>query len=89
MNKIALTLLLGLLSGCGSLTPNYDAKFGDAVRTAQHKQTINPDAGQVLDDVAGVDGKSAQQTILLYQGTFKAPPPVVNVINSGGGSGGQ
>lgn len=88
MNKITLTLLVGLLSGCASVTPNYDAKFGDAVRTAQRQQTINPDAGMALNAGAGVDGKAAQQTILLYQGTFKAPPPVVNVINIGGGSGG-
>ena len=88
MNKLTLTLLLGLLSGCASLTPNYDAKFGDAVRSAQRQQTINPDAGLALHEGAGVDGKAAQATILLYQGTFKAPPPVVNVINIGGGSGG-
>ena len=88
MNKITLTLLLGLLSGCASLTPNYDVKFGDAVRTAQRQQTINPDAGLAKNEATGVDGKAAQATILLYQGTFKAPPPVVNVINIGGGSGG-
>jgi uncharacterized protein YceK len=88
MKKLLLTVLVSLLSGCGSVTPNYDAKFGDAVREAQLKQTINPSAGQIPNDVAGMDGKASQETILLYQGTFKTPPPVVNVINIGGGVGG-
>jgi uncharacterized protein YceK len=87
MNKITLTLTLGLLSGCASVTPNYDAKFGEAVRAAQLKQTINPDAGNTPQDMAGIDGKAAQETMLLYKSTFQAPPPVVNVINIGGSVG--
>ena len=50
--------------------------------------TINPDAGKNPDQVAGMDGKAGRETIILYQDTFKAPPPVVNVINIGGGLGG-
>ena len=87
MNKITLTLMLGLLSGCASVTPNYDAKFGEAVRAAQLKQTINPEAGKTPQDMAGIDGKAARESLLLYQGTFQAPPPVVNVINIGGSVG--
>ena len=87
MNKITLTLMLGLLSGCASVTPNYDAKFGEAVRAAQLKQTINPEAGKTPDAVSGIDGKAARESLLLYQGTFQAPPPVVNVINIGGSVG--
>lgn len=88
MNKITLTLTLGLLSGCANtVTPNYDEKFGEAVRAAQLKQTINSEAGKMPQDMAGIDGKAAQETMLLYKGTFQAPPPVVNVINIGGGLG--
>lgn len=87
MNKISLILLFGLLAGCTTATPNYDAKFGDAVRNALVQQTINPDAGKKPDPVAGMDGKAARETMLLYQGTFREPPPVVNVINIGGGVG--
>lgn len=86
MKKIALTLLLGLVAGC-STTPNYDAKFGDAVREARMQMTINPDAGTNPDKALGLDGKSAREAMVLYQGTFKAPPPVTNVINIGGGIG--
>ena len=89
MNKPAIALLLTLLAGCSSVTPNYDAKFGEAVREAKLKMTINPDAGKNPDQVSGMDGKSAREAIILYQGTSKAPPPAVNVINIGGSIGGR
>lgn len=88
MNKITLTLLLCLMGGCTTVTPNYDVKFGDALRAALVKQTINPDAGKIPDSVTGIDGKASRESILQYQRTFKEPPPVVNVINIGGGLGG-
>ncbi|NMM78542.1 hypothetical protein [Acidovorax sp. SRB_24] len=88
MNTPAIALLLILLTGCASVTPNYDAKFGDAVREAKLKMIINPDAGRNPDQVLGMDGKSARESMILYQGTYKAPPPAVNVINIGGGIGG-
>jgi uncharacterized protein YceK len=89
MNKLAILLLLGLTAGCASVTPNYDARFGEAVREAKLKMIINPDAGKNPDPVAGMDGKAARDAIILYQGTYKAPPPVVNVINIGGIGGGK
>jgi hypothetical protein len=87
MNKLAIAMLLALAGGCASVTPNYDARFGDAVRQAKQNMTINPDAGKNPDQVAGVDGKAARETIIRYQNTFKEPPPVVNVINIGGSLG--
>jgi hypothetical protein len=86
MKKIALTLVLVIVAGC-STTPNYDAKFGDAVRDARMQMTLNPDAGSNTDQALGLDGKSAREAMVLYQGTFKAPPPVTNVINIGGSIG--
>lgn len=86
MNKITLVSIsiLWLVAGCASTTPNYDAKFGDSVRSALAKQTINPDAGKNPDPATGIDGKASRETLLRYQGTFREPPPVVNVINIGG-----
>ena len=88
MSKTAIALLLTLLTGCASVTPNYDARFGDAVREARLNMTIHPDAGKNPDQAIGMDAKSAREAVILYQGTFKTPPPVVNVINIGGNIGG-
>ncbi|HEV2610998.1 MAG TPA: hypothetical protein VGU61_12085 [Noviherbaspirillum sp.] len=87
MEKQAFVLGLVLIAGCASVTPHYDARFGDAVRQAKTNMTINPEAGKNPDPVAGMDGKAAADAVVLYQKTFKAPPPAVNVINIGGGVG--
>jgi len=87
MNKPGIAMLLVLLAGCSTVTPNYDARFGDAVRQAKHDMIIHPDAGKNPDQVAGMDGRAARDSIILYQDSYKAPPPAVNVINIGGSIG--
>lgn len=84
-----ITLLLGaaLLAGCAGTTPTYDARHGDAVRQARLAMTIDPGAGASGDTVAGLDGRAAHEAIGQYVDSFKAPPPVVNVINIGGAAG--
>jgi hypothetical protein len=85
MNKSLALVLLALLGGCASsTTPNYDALFGDAVRQARQQMTLNPNAANNPVPVVGMDGTTAREAVILYQGTFRAPPPVVNVINIGG-----
>jgi hypothetical protein len=77
-----------LLAGCASSpTPNYDARFGDAVRQARLRMTLNPDAGATGPVASGIDGRAAREAVIQYQDTFKTPPPVVNVINIGGAVG--
>lgn len=89
MNKIPAVVIAALLAGCASSpTPNYDLRFGDAVRDARARQTLNPDAAGA-PVVTGMDGKSAREAITLYGKTFQSPPPVVNVINIGGSIAGQ
>jgi hypothetical protein len=81
-------LVLVFLGGCAtSTTPNYDLRFGEAVREARQRMTINPNAGANPDPIAGMDGRSSHEAILRYQDSFKSPPPVVNVINVGGSAG--
>ena len=75
------------LAGCASTTPEYDKRFGDAVRLARQQMTLNPQAGSQADPVAGLDGPSAREAVQRYQDSFKAPPPVNNVINIGGAVG--
>lgn len=86
MKTLPALAALALLAGC-STTPNYDARFGDAVRQARLAMTINPGASANPDPVAGMDGQAAREALIRYQDSFKAPPPVVNVINIGGGGG--
>jgi hypothetical protein len=89
MNKSLALLLVVLLAGCAaSNTPNYDARFGEAVRQARQQMTVNPNAGSNPDPVAGMDGKAAREGFGRYEESFKTPPPVVNVINIGGAVGG-
>jgi uncharacterized lipoprotein len=75
-------LLVAVLSAC-TTTPNYDQRFGDAVRQARLQMTLNPDANKNADPVAGLDGNAAKEGLTRYENTFKTPPPVTNVINIG------
>ncbi|HYF09100.1 MAG TPA: hypothetical protein VD970_15865 [Acetobacteraceae bacterium] len=76
-----------LVTGCAnSPTPNYDARYGDAVRQARQLQTLNPTPSTAA--VQGMDGRAAAEAATRYQDSFKKPDPVVNVINIGGQIGG-
>ena len=64
--------------------PAGEASLGDSVRAARTAMTVNPDASANQDPAAGLDGQAAKQAVDRYHDSFKAPPPVVNVINIGG-----
>jgi hypothetical protein len=89
MNRILPLIAVIALAGCASPTPNYDARFGDAVRQARAAQTLNPNAGAAGPALSGMDGAAAHEAAGRYLDSFKAPPPVVNVINIGGAVGGR
>jgi hypothetical protein len=89
LRGLAALSLLAVLTGCASTTPEYDKRFGDAVRQSRLQMTINPDAGRTADAALGMDGPSAREALVRYQGSFKTPPPVTNVINIGGSGGSQ
>ncbi len=79
MNNILALLPIALVVGCANtVTPNYDARFGDAVREARSAQAINPTPAPAI---TGMDGKAAREAMGRYNDSYKSPPPVVNVIN--------
>lgn len=86
MHRLSSLLLSALaMAGCASSpTPNYDTRFGDAVRLGRQNQTLNPQPSTTA--FIGLDGKAAREAVGRYHDTYKAPPPVVNVINIGGPS---
>jgi hypothetical protein len=75
--------LVTLVAGCASNTPELDARFGDAVRSARTAQTINPNASANRNPVMGLDGKSAARAIDNYQSSFKSPPSTFDVFDTG------
>jgi hypothetical protein len=88
MNNITTLALACLVTGC-AVSPDYDAKFGDAVRTARLAQTLHPGAAANRDEALGLDGRSAGSALERYQDSFKAPPPSFEVINIGGALSGK
>ncbi|MFS2101620.1 hypothetical protein ACCC97_21945 [Variovorax sp. Varisp85] len=89
IRSITLALVCLLATGCSHVTPNYDARFGDAVRDAKRKMTLNPEAGKNGNPVVGMDGRAARESMNQYHESYKTPPPAVNVINIGGQIGGS
>jgi uncharacterized protein YceK len=81
---LPLALASVLVAGCGSVTPHYDARFGNSVRDAKALMTLDPDAGRKADAALGMDGRAARSTMSRYEQSYQSPPPVVNVINIGG-----
>lgn len=72
MNKSLTLVLLALLGGCvSSPTPNYDARFGDAVRQGRAAQTLNPQPSN--NPVMGMDGKATKEAVDRYH-NVKVPP---------------
>jgi len=86
--KLVLATLFGtvVLAGCATNTPYIDQHFGEAVNAAKAQQTINPDASQNTDPVAGVDGQAANAAIDRYHKSFVQPPVTPNVFNIGVGA---
>jgi hypothetical protein len=88
MKTITVWTVALLAAGCANTpTPHYDAQLGAAVREARLAMTLDPAAGSKGDDVAGMDGRAAQEAVKRYHDSFKEPPPVTNVINIGGAIG--
>lgn len=94
IQHIALRLALiaagcAALNGCLSSTPVWDRTFGNSMHSVTAMQTLNPTAAANEDPVAGVDGTAATAAQQNYGKSFLTPPPPVNVLTIGIGSGGS
>ena len=74
MKRIAISLVLGtiLISGCTSSTTLLEENWGRSVETAYFNQTIDPQAGETLEPIEGIDGQSAIKSLQDYRGQFKS-----------------
>lgn len=76
------------LAGCMATTPMYDKHFGDAVRTVQAMQTLNPNASMTnTDPVLGVDGRAATAAMDRYNTQFRTPTADASAFTVGVGKG--
>lgn len=82
---VSMLLMAGAMTGCANPAPQWESRFGDAVRTARVQQTLNPDAGRGPAGEATTDGFAATESIGRYHDSFKAPPPTFEVLFSSGG----
>lgn len=82
---LGLSLAAALTAGCTtSTTPQLDANHGNALRSIQQQQTLNPQAPTGNNPVTGIDGKAAVNAQERYQDSFKAPPKTFDVLGTTG-----
>lgn len=88
MKMMAVLAMSGVvLSACmASGTPNYDARFGEAVRQARALQTLNPEAGRQGGLVTGIDAQAGKSALDRYQESFRTPSRSFEVLGIGSGS---
>lgn len=60
-----------------------DKSFGDSVRQARLRQTIDVDAGKKTPVVVGTDGTSAELAIEQYHKSYEQPKQSINVLGIG------
>lgn len=84
---ILLALAAAALAACAFYPSSVDERFGSAVMGARAQQTVDPGAAARRGPPAGIDGQAAKASVERYEKSFEVPPPPVNVLNIGIGSG--
>ncbi len=66
------SLIAGGIAIAGCAGPSMlDQNWGRSVETARFNQTLNPQAGENLEPVTGLDGQSAGNALEAYRQSFK------------------
>jgi hypothetical protein len=68
---IGLIAAMSIFSGCAGTTM-LDKNWGKSLESARSDQILNPEAGQNLDPVVGLDGQAAERTLGTYRQGFEA-----------------
>ncbi len=85
--NIILIVVLAMFSvvtlwGCAGNLPEskrvdyLEMNWGKSFESAKNNQILNPDAGQNLDPVLGLDGTAADYAVGKYKESFKKVVPV-------------
>jgi len=86
--RATLACLLALLAaGCAQRAPYLESQMGQSLHMLKAQQTINPEASNNADPVAGMDARSAQIARERYEQSFRTPPPQRNSFTIGISSG--
>jgi len=87
---LSVLLVAAALVGCAGIDPNglpapsrTRDTFGDAVRQAQTRQTIDPEAARRAPAYSGLDGPAAVSAWRRYQESFQSPPPSFEILGVG------
>ena len=65
---IVLIAALSIFSGCGAT--QLEKNWGKSFESAKSNQILNPEAGQNLDPVVGLDGQAAEGGLGTYRNGF-------------------
>ena len=77
LDIVAFTLIASSIiacSGSSDLTQRetlLDQNWGRSYESAKYNQILNPDAGQNLEPVMGLDGVAAENSVNKYDQSFK------------------
>ena len=66
---IGLVAALSIFSGCGAT--KLEKNWGKSFESAKSNQILNPEAGQNLDPVVGLDGQAAESNLGTYRKGFE------------------
>jgi hypothetical protein len=92
---VVCSISLSLTQGCSSLTtsfpgatetPQLDAKFGNAVRTAKAAMIIDPNAAKGANTAHSLDATSANNSTEAYQKSFSVRPVITSEPQAGSGA---
>lgn len=92
LKPVMALVLASALCGCsnfdgerGGFSSRTRDSFGEALREARVRQTLDPAASLREAPPEGIDAQAAVSAWRRYQGSFREPPPAFEVLGIGSG----